>query len=182
MEYRKRNPIIFIISGKAKSGKDMCASLLEEVYKKQKVIKLSYAYYLKEYVKKIGFWDGKEETKPRKILQEFGISFLKKKINKHFLVNRVLEDIKVYSYFYDVIIITDARMKEEIKKPKQLFSNVITIRMKRGKENHLEEIEKNHITETALDAYTDFDYTFVDIEKEKLKEEIEKIKERLDET
>ena len=56
MEYKNKNPKIFILSGKARSGKDVCATLLENLYKEKKVIKISYAYYLKNYLKKIGIW------------------------------------------------------------------------------------------------------------------------------
>lgn len=175
MEYKNKKPKIFILSGKARSGKDVCASIIEKLYENQKVIKVSYAYYLKEYIKKIGIWDGKEETKPRSFLQEFGVSFLKEKISSHFLLNRVIEDIKVYSYFYDVIIVTDARLKEEIEIPKKIFSNVITIRIQNEKENNLSKKEKEHITEVDLDTYKNFDYILTYTED--LQREIEKIKE-----
>ena len=158
MEFKNKNPKIFIISGKAGSGKDLVSSLICEYYKNLKCKKLSYAYYLKQYVKNITNWDGKEETKPRDILQSIGIDLLKNKIDKNFLINRVSEDIQVYSYFYDVIIITDARLLEEIKIPVNKFKNVVTIRINRNKENDLNINQKNHITETDLDEYKEFDY------------------------
>ena len=69
-----------------------------------------------------------------------------------------MEDIEVFSYFYDVIVITDARLVDEIEMPKQKFSNVITIRIENNNNNNLTESEKNHITETGLDNYLGFDY------------------------
>lgn len=177
MEYKSRNPKIFILSGKARSGKDVCANMLKELYKDKKVVKVSYAYYLKEYVKKIGLWDGKEENKPRSLMQEFGIKFLKEKIDSHFLLNRVLEDIKVYSYFYDVIIVTDARLKEEVEVPKQTFKNVTTIRIENRKENNLTKEEKSHITEIDLDTYKTFDYQIN--ADENLEKELKQLKENL---
>ena len=81
----------------------------------------------------------------------------------------------MYSYFYDIIIITDARLKEEIEIPKKSFSNVITIRIQNKEENNLTEKEKKHITETNLDTYKDFDYIISD--KEKIEKEIKEIKE-----
>ncbi len=179
MKYINKNPRIFILSGKAKSGKDVCANVLEKQYQEKKVIKLSYAYYLKEYIKKLGFWDGKEENKPRTLMQEFGISFLQEKIEKNFLINRMLEDIKVYSYFYDIIIITDARLKEEIEIPKKVFNKIVTIRIQNEKENSLTEKEKSHITETNLDTYPNFDYK-VSYNKN-IEEQIKEIKESLNE-
>ena len=158
MEYIDKKPKIYVISGKAKSGKDTLANIICNYYKDKKCKKISYAYYLKEYIKNIFGWDGQEETKPRDLLQSIGIDLLQKKIDEHILINRVMEDIKVYSYFYDVIIITDARLIDEIEIPKNKFSNVITIRINNNVDNDLTLEQKKHITEIDLDNYTNFDY------------------------
>ena len=167
MKYINRNPKIFILSGKAKSGKNYVADIISDYYKNS--IQISYAYYLKQYVKKISNWNGLEETKPRDLL---------KKIDKELLIRRVMEDIKVYSYFYDVIIVTDARLKEEIIIPKKLF-NCITIRIN-GKDNDLTDKQKNHITETDLDNYN-FDYVIDNKDTNKTKKEVLKILGEIDE-
>ena len=49
MKYINRNPIIYVLSGKAKSGKNTVADIISEYYK-DKSIQISFAYYLKEYV------------------------------------------------------------------------------------------------------------------------------------
>ena len=169
MKYINRNPKIFILSGKAKSGKNYVADIISDYYKNS--VQISYAYYLKQYVKKISDWDGKEETKPRDLLQSLGIDLIKK-IDKELLIRRVMEDIKVYSYFFDVIIVTDARLKEEIDIPKKIFK-CITIRIN-GRDNDLTINQKNHITETNLDDYK-FDYVIDNVELKKTKEEVLKI-------
>lgn len=163
MQYNNKNPKIFILSGKAKSGKNYVADIISDYYKNS--IQISYAYYLKQYVKKITNWDGEEATKPRDLLQSLGIDLIKK-IDKELLIRRVMEDIKVYSYFFDVIIVTDARLKEEIDIPKKLFK-CTTIRIN-GKENDLTIEQKNHITETDLDDYK-FDYVINNTKDEVLK-------------
>ena len=163
MQYINKNPKIFILSGKAKSGKNYVADIISNYYKNS--IQISYAYYLKQYVKKITNWNGLEETKPRDLLQSLGIDLIKK-IDKELLIRRVMADIKVYSYFFDVIIVTDARLKEEVNIPKQLFK-CITIRIN-GKENDLTIEQKNHITETDLDDYK-FDYVINNTKDEVLK-------------
>lgn len=155
MQYNNRNPKIFILSGKAKSGKNLIADFIEEYYSDKKCIQLSYAYYLKQYVKKITTWDGNEQNKPRDLLQSLGIDLIKK-IDDKLLIRRVMEDVQVYSYFFDVIIITDARLIEEIETPKSLF-NCITIRINKD-DNNLTLEQKKHITETNLDDYRNFDY------------------------
>lgn len=176
MEYINKNPKIFIISGKARSGKDEVATIIKECYHDKKCKKLSYAYYLKQYVKKITGWDGNEETKPRDLLQSMGIDFLKEKIDKHFLIKRMCEDIHIYSYFYDVIIITDARLIDEIEMPKTKFPNAISIRVIRKQDNQLTSVQKAHITETGLDNYANFDYTIENNENyDKLVSKVEKV-------
>ena len=173
MQYINKNPKIFILSGKAKSGKNYVADIISDYYKNS--IQISYAYYLKQYIKKITNWDEKEETKPRDLLQSLGIDLIKK-IDKELLIRRVIEDIKVYSYFFDVIIVTDARLKEEVDIPKKLFK-CTTIRIN-GKDNDLTLEQKNHITETDLDDYK-FDYVIDNINN--TKDEILKILGGIDE-
>ena len=169
MQYINKNPKIFILSGKAKSGKNYVADIISDYYKNS--IQISYAYYLKQYVIKLSNWDGLQETKPRDLLQSIGIDLIKN-IDKELLIRRVMEDIKVYSYFFDVIIVTDARLKEEVDIPKQLFK-CITIRIN-GKDNDLTLEQKNHITETNLDNYK-FDYVINNIDINKTKDEVLKI-------
>ena len=74
------------------------------------------------------------------------------------LIRRLVEDIKVFSYFYDIIIITDARLVNEIEIPKATFENVTTIRVMRNKDNELTVEQKQHLTEIDLDNYMMFDY------------------------
>ena len=133
----------------------MIADFIEQYYSDKKCIQLSYAYYLKQYIKKITTWDGNEQNKPRDLLQSLGIDLVKK-IDDKLLIRRVMEDVQVYSYFFDVIIITDARLIEEIETPKSLF-NCITIRINKD-DNNLTLEQKKHITETNLDDYRNFDY------------------------
>ncbi|MBS5778788.1 MAG: hypothetical protein KIC82_05020 [Acholeplasma sp.] len=164
--YTYKEPLIFVLSGKAKSGKNLIADKIENYYKNKRCIQISYAFYLKNYVKNIYGWSGSEEDKPRELLQKIGIDLIKNKIDSNLLIRRVCEDIKVYSYFYDIIIITDARLKDEIEIPKRLFNNVVTIRIDSIYYDKKMTIEQmNHITETNLDNYDKFDYIINDFDK-----------------
>lgn len=156
--YQKKNSKIYILSGKAKSGKNVVANMIEQYYGKDSCIQIAYAYYIKDYLTRMGKYNESEKTKYRSLLQEFGVDFLGKQIDSKFLIHRVLEDIEVFSYFYDVIIITDARLIDEIEIPKQKFQNIKTIRVMSNNENDLTDEERKHITETGLDTYIDFDY------------------------
>ena len=171
-----REPKIFIISGKARSGKDLVSDFICNHYDNKKCKKLSYAYYLKQYVKDITDWDGSEETKPRDLLQQLGIELIKEKISDTFLIDRIIDDIKIYSYFYDIIVITDARLVDEIEIPKKEFDNIITIRVNKLDDNGLTDIQKKHITETDLDGYNNFDYIINNNgDYKKLKDDLNKI-------
>lgn len=163
MNFVKKNPKIYILSGKAGNGKSLSASIMKETFikKSKKAISLSYASYLKEYAKNILKWDGSEEKKPRKFLQELGVDLIKNKIDNHFLIRRLIEDINIYSYFYDIIIISDARFIEEIEDIKEIYSDVTVIHIK-GNDNHvLTEEESQHISEVALDEYNKYDYEII---------------------
>ncbi len=152
---------IYVISGKARHGKDTVALDIKEIYGENglKVIKLAYGSYIKEYAKRISNWNGDEETKPRELLQELGTDIIRKKIDNDFFVRRICEDIEVYSYYFDIIIISDARFPNEMEWPKKKFDNVVNIRVIRDDyDSVLSEKEQKHLTETALDEYNSYDY------------------------
>ena len=155
MEFINRNPKIIIISGKASSGKSLSANIIKE--NTNNTILLAYADYLKMYAKNISGWDGSEDTKPRELLQHLGVELIKNNINENMLINRIIEDIKVYSYFYDYIVITDARFPNEIESIKKEFDNVISVRINRNIYN-LDKKYQNHSTETGMDEYNNYDY------------------------
>lgn len=179
MEFVKKNPKIIILTGKAQSGKNETANIIKKELEKQnkKTIIISYAKYLKDYAKKITNWNGSEKTKPRELLQQLGVELIKNQIDENMLINRIKEDIRVYEYFFDVIIISDARFVNEIEQVKTKNTTVIKID---GKENKLTKEQKNHITETALNNYDQYDYTIENkTTKQNLKKQIKNIMEEI---
>ena len=179
MNLEKINKKIFIISGKARHGKNTVADLIKEYYENQnlKVINDSYAYYIKDYAKRISNWDGNENTKPRELLQQLGTNLIRQNIDRLFFINRMIEDLKVFSYFYDIITISDGRFEEELDLIKNKFDNVILIKVDRPNfDNELTPEQKNHPTETSLDNYNKFDYIIEnDSTIENLKEKVNQI-------
>ncbi len=156
-----KQPKIYIISGKAHRGKDTVKKFIYEFYQYsgKRCIDLTYASYIKQYAMKITDWDGSDNKKPRALLQQLGTEIIRRQIDEYFLINRIIDDIKVYSYFFDIIIISDARIKEELSIPKQEFWDVTTIRVERPNyKSTLTPSEQNHFTEIALDNYTDYNY------------------------
>ena len=77
----------------------------------------------------------------------------------------MIEDIKILSYFFDVIIVSDARFKDEIDIQRDIFKKIITIRVERPNfDNGLTEEQKNHPSEVDLDDYDKFDYYIINDE------------------
>ncbi len=177
MEYWNHHPYIFLIAGKARQGKDTVGDMIADYNHNQKVIKLQYSHYIKEYAKQISDWDGSEETKPRELLQQLGTSLIREQINPLFFVNRMCEDILVYSYFYDIIIISDVRLEEEITTIQNQFEHVFVLHVSRpNMESELTVSEQKHLTEIGLDHFEHYDYEIVnDGTLEDLKEKIESI-------
>lgn len=156
MNFTKKEIKLFIISGKARSGKDEVSKIIKNYYKEKKSITISFAYYLKDYINRIY---GNFLEKPRDILQEMGIDLIKNKIDNKLLINRIIQDIEVFSYFYDIIIVSDARLIDEIESLKKIYNKSISIRINRDDfDNGLTKEQKNHITEVNLDNYNGFDY------------------------
>ena len=184
MNIELKNPKIYVISGKARSGKDTTTEIIKEYYEKggKKVINLAYGQYIKEYAKRISDWDGNDDTKPRTLLQTLGTEIIRNKINPMFFIERMIGDIKVYSYYFDVIIISDARLKTEITTIKETFDDVIDIGVRRPNfDNCLSESEKNHSTENDLNDYDSYNYIIQnDSSIEDLREKIIKMIEEVE--
>lgn len=173
MTFNKRNIKLFVISGKARSGKEEVTNIIKEYYKDKSVIDLSFGYYIKDYAKRISDWDGSEETKPRELLQQLGIELIKNKIDNRLFIDRILQDIKVFSYFYDIIIVNDVRLIDELKVLKEEYPSLISFRINRDNYNDgLTNEEKKHITEVELDNCLDFDYIIKNDSLEQLNKDV----------
>lgn len=165
MEFTKKEPIIFLVAGRARSGKGTIAKYIEHYYQQQnkKVIISPYTKYLKKYIEEITGEAINDDNKPRDLLQKISSELIKKELNKScFFINRQLEDLEIYSYFADIIIIPDVRFKEEIEVVKEKFKNVVSIGVTRPNfKSDLTPEQLQDITEIALDNYTEYDFTLI---------------------
>ena len=179
MDVEFRNPTIYIISGKAKHGKDTFSAYLKDVYERhgKKVIITQLAKYIKYYAREMTGWDLSEETKPREFLQQLGTGVMRQKLKKDDLfIKRMIDDIEIFSYFYDVIIISDVRLKKEIYDLKKAYPNIKVIHIVRPDfDNGLTEEQKNHPTEKDLDDFNEFDIEVVNTTLEELEKSVKKI-------
>ena len=159
MDFKQKKIKLFILSGYARSGKDTVSKIIQSYYKNKKCINISFGHYIKDYVKRISSWDGNENTKPRDLLQQIGIELIKNRVDNKLFIRRILEDIIIFSYFYDIIIVDDARLVDEIEALKKHYSDSVNIRVVRENyDNGLSLNQKLHVTETNLDNYNNFDY------------------------
>lgn len=174
MEIKFRNPKIFLISGKAKHGKDTFSLYLKDVYQKsgKDVIVTQLAKYIKYYAREMTGWDLSEESKPREFLQQLGTNVIRQQLKKDDLfINRMIDDIEIFSYFYDAIIISDVRLKKEINDLKKAFPDLKVIHISRPNfDNGLTDEQKNHLTEIDLDDFTGFDDEIINTTLDKLDE------------
>lgn len=162
MIFTKKEPIIFLIAGRARSGKNTVCEIIKKYYevKNKKVIVSPYTKYLKKYIEEITGEVIDDDNKPRDLLQKISSEIIKKEMkNENFFINRQVEDLELYSYFFDYIIIPDVRFEKEIKIIKGKFKNVISIGVNRENyDNGLTSVQKQDITEVALDNYNEYDF------------------------
>lgn len=151
---------IICISGKARSGKDTTATLLESymISEGRKTIIIHYADLLKYICKQFFGWNGEKDETGRTILQHVGTDVVRAK-NENFWVSFVIEFLKVFDSEWDCAIIPDCRFPNEITMMKDFGKEV------NAKVTHMNVVRQNadavltaeqraHSSETALDGYT----------------------------
>ena len=153
---------VYVIGGKAKTGKNTFGEYLREELKKYgyKPCILHITEPLYSYARNYFDWNGNENDKPREFLQKMGIEIIRDKMDKKdFLLNRLFEDIEILSNFFDTFIIVDARLVREFEIIKDRYDDVVTIKINRKLGHSVLSIdEQNHITELEVDLYKDYDY------------------------
>ena len=163
---------VILIAGKGRHGKDTTGNIIEEYLKEKgfKVARAQISRPLKEYARYYFGWDGREETKPRDLLQQLGTEVIREKLGKEdFFVNRTIEDIEVLSYFFDFLIIIEIEKISKVTKPLKLKI------VRKDFDNGFSEEQKHHRTEVELDNYDNFDYIIENTTLDKLKEDTIKI-------
>jgi hypothetical protein len=174
--------MLFVFSGKGRSGKDTAASMLCEVIKSDNltVLTIAYADFLKEILSKCfnlthdqlygklkeipieglkrntgAFLEHNIYWTPRELLQYLGTDIMRS-IDSNCWINVVKNFVDTYSN-YDNIIITDGRFNDEID----------WVIEREGIHIHMERTERSfingtsHASETSLSGFTDNDNTYI---------------------
>lgn len=153
--------LVILISGCAGSGKTYLGKKIVEFMKEKKfrALQTEYSKYIKMYAKEILNYDGDRETKPRKFLQDTG-SFIREDLkDSYFFTRRMLEDFRIYENYFDVVVISDVRLLQEIEEIIDSKYDVLTIMVRNElAQKGLTIEEKNHITENEFRKYIDYDY------------------------
>ena len=162
---------IYLLVGKAGSGKNYVANILKQRLPNSVITSLSK--YIKLFALELGLWDGDDNNKPRKFLQTTGDKL--RAVDENILTKRMLDDIKVYKMLnIKNIIISDVRLSNEINNLKNSDYNIIVIKVSSKKSNRKLTIEElNHLTEKELEDYKDYDYLIEN--NERINEQIEEI-------
>lgn len=172
---------IFVVGGKSGSGKNEVAKMIEEfyIYKLKKCVITEFSKYLKLFAVELTDWDGVSQDKPRDFLQSFGAKM--RAYDKYFLTKRMVEDIALYEGYADVVIISDARLPEEMEEMKENFDDVTSILViNQFAQSKLTLAQQSDITETALEDYEELDYIIANDDLTVLKDKVFKILEGLE--
>lgn len=150
---------VITLTGKARCGKDTFANLLLDQLPKS--IKLNYADYLKLLANKLYGYTEDEKAKYRTQLQTLGTEIVRTN-NPDFWCDLVLSSFDVLGDNVDYLIVADARFPNEIylDKWKDKFQ-IINLFIERPQENGLTEEQKNHPSETEMDAIPKEDFTII---------------------
>ena len=165
--------MIFIIVGKAGSGKDTAARLMKEIIHDETAI-VHYADYVKWLYTHYFGWDGVKNEKFRTDIQTIGTDIVRNTYDKDFWVKRLIEQIQIFHGLFEHFIVADARFPNEITAMEETFGcdQVITIRISRPDyETNLTPEQMEHESETSLDNYLT-DFTIVNDSIDNLKEQL----------
>jgi dephospho-CoA kinase len=165
--------MIFLLSGKAESGKNTVAEIIfNHPFFCDRISEMAYADSVKDIAYEMG-WDGEKDERGRDFLQLIGDGA--RNYDKDIWV-RKLKDRILYTVHQDIVI-TDCRYQNEIEIIKDNFNSVYSIRIIRPEHNSkLTEKQKKDSSEISLDEYKEFDFYIINGgDKEELKINVYKV-------
>lgn len=144
---------VILISGKAQSGKDTVAKMMQEQLKSDcyNTLIAHYADLLKYICRTYFGWDGKKDEAGRQMLQYVGTDVIRKK-NPTLWVNFVLQMLQYFEDNWEYVIIPDCRFPNELYTMVESGFDTVYIRVLRNNfVSPLTPEQQKHPSETALD-------------------------------
>lgn len=167
---------IFLVAGKAGSGKKEVAKLIREyyAYKMEDSAVTSFSKYIINFTKELTDWDGSPGNKPRDFMQKLGDNI--RATDPYYFTKSMIQDISIYEKYVNDLVICDVRMPEEIDEIRNNYDDVYAIYVENQfSPSKLSLEQQAHITETALENYADFDYTIANDTLQNLRDKIFKL-------
>ena len=164
---------IFLVAGKAGSGKNEVAKLIKEyyIYKLEECAITSYSKYIKNFALELTDWDGTPANKPRDFMQKLGDKIREK--DPYYFTSNMIKDMEIYEEYVKNLVVADVRMPEEIEEIKENYDEVYAIYVvNQFGSSKLTVEQQSHITETALEDYNEFDYTIANDTFESLHDKV----------
>lgn len=170
--------IILCIAGRAGSGKDTVAKILDEILTEQYHKRVLVAHYadLVKYVAKTFFdWDGIKDEEGRTLLQHIGTDVVRE-ADENYWVRFIADMLKFFPDQWDFVLLPDFRFPNEFFYLTGYFfrkSDVFSVNVVRDFPSTLTPEQQAHASETALnnfnfvfDDYIDNNGTYEDLYKQ----------------
>ena len=157
------NKVLFLISGKAESGKDTFYNLAKDLITGAVVQRYAFGDEVKKVAREGFGWDGEKDKKGRALLQLIGDGA--RAYRPDIWIERTQSSIEasIFKAYKTAYFITDCRYPNEIEKMKEFAVKYgfvpIAIRVERP--NHTSKLTPEQLmnpSEIALDYYHSFDF------------------------
>ena len=146
---------VICISGKAQHGKDSVGRYMRDILEEHgnSVLIAHYADLLKYICKQFFAWDGNKDEDGRTLLQYVGTDKVRA-ASPDYWANFIASLLHIFRDEWDYVIIPDCRFPNEYEIYEHFGIDATLVRVIRTNfESTLTYDQKNHISETALDAY-----------------------------
>ena len=170
---------VILISGKAGHGKDTVAQIMKEELesKGKRVLIIKFGDPVKWFAREYYHWNGEKDEFGRDLLQYIGTTMMRR--YDKFYWGRFISEFIAANHDFDIALIPDWRFYSEETAIRQDNEICYTLRVERSNfiNPNMTTQQLEHISETELDDYKDFDYV---IHNENLNDLRENIKLALD--
>lgn len=157
---------VFLLHGKAQSGKNYCADIMKALCetKGEKVLTIAFADWVKDCLRRYyGIEDYKSEW-GRSNITHFATDICRKN-DPDIWARVVATTVKAMESEWDIVLIPDWRFENESEVMERYFPNkVVKVLITRPDVNNVDKMtekQREHQSETELDNWENFDYNIL---------------------